>query len=271
MMLLPSLFAGARVFLTDRFHPRDFLKKCEFTHAVLVPPHLRLLKKLNEKVTFEKSLKILTGSAPVSESLFEWANKSGAQVFSVYGMTELGPFICYAQRNEVPPDDQHYILGKMIDPYEAKIEGGQIYLRGPGIGKRLEIGHEIELADLSQDWFATGDLGLKRDKTLWIRGRAMNEINCGGMKFNAEEVEQKILEMEGVSRCVVIGESDPHLFQRPVAYIQSDSSVCEAEILKYLKGKLAAYKIPKKYLFTKSLPTAAIEKVNYAKVKSRAG
>lgn len=139
---------------------------------------------------------------------------------------------------------------------------GEILVKGPGIGYSLQkqMPNEFILKRLTDSWPETGDLGEIIDGQLYFRGRMGSEINCGGYKFAAEEVEQCILEIPQVSECAVIGFPDERLYQVPVAYVAS-KEISTREIRQHLAKFLAPYKIPKSIHISPSLPAGAIGKI----------
>jgi len=84
------------------------------------------------------------------------------------------------------------------------------------------------------------------------------------MKFFCEEVEAVLEEHPGVRRSRVSARCHPHLGDIPVAEIEAMDLAApppRAELIALCRERLAAYKIPREFMFVATLPTTPSGKV----------
>jgi fatty-acyl-CoA synthase len=88
-------------------------------------------------------------------------------------------------------------------------------------------------------------------------------IISGGENVYPAEVEQALYSHPAVAECAVIGVPDTKWGEvgRAVVVLRSGQEVTEAELIAYLDGRLARYKIPKSVVFVGQLPHNASGKL----------
>lgn len=113
-------------------------------------------------------------------------------------------------------------------------------------------------------WYYTGDsVTWDEDGYNHIVGRTDDMIISGGENIFPEEVEARIMEMDRVSDCIVVGIPDKKWGELVTAYIvRRDPSLTTEDIDMFLRAhkELAQYKRPRKYVFVDSLPMTATGK-----------
>src|SRR5699024_11712010 len=84
-------------------------------------------------------------------------------------------------------------------------------------------------------------------------------IRSGGENIYPVEVEDVLIRYDGIQDVAVVGIPDPKYIESVCAIIvpKSDIALTEAEILDFIKGKLASYKKPRKIVFMDELPRTA--------------
>ena len=116
----------------------------------------------------------------------------------------------------------------------------------------------------------TGDIGwFNTEGYLYIADRKKDMINRGGEKICSYDVENKLLEMNGVEDAAVVGIPDELYGEVPAALIKlkKGTVIEEAEIKAFLKSQMASYKVPQKILFTEDIPLTENMKINKRKVR----
>lgn len=178
-----------------------------------------------------------------------------------------------------------------VGRFERKVEGkivsletgmplpprhiGEICGRGPllmcGYYKRPEL---TEQAIDSEGWLHTGDLGWEdEDGYIHLSGRLKDIINRGGEKILPQEVEEAIMaRVSGVHRCAVFGVPDPYYGEQAcAAIVASGHQNLDAEgIRTRLEASIAAYKVPRYFLFLEELPETATGKVHRRQLRETA-
>ncbi|HJR24318.1 MAG TPA: acyl-CoA synthetase [Acidimicrobiales bacterium] len=116
-----------------------------------------------------------------------------------------------------------------------------------------------------------GDYAIvEADGTLTLLGRGSVCINTGGEKVYPEEVEEVLKTHESVADAVAVGVPDEKFGEAITAVVElaSGSSLDEGAIIGHVKGKLAAYKAPKRVLSIDTIGRAPNGKVDYKRLKA---
>jgi len=110
------------------------------------------------------------------------------------------------------------------------------------------------------------------DGTINLLGRGSVCINTGGEKVFPEEVEEALKEHATVYDAVVVGVPDDKFGEAITAIVEAKPGVTlnEADLIEHVKGRLAAYKAPKRVLAVDSIGRAPNAKVDYARWKTYA-
>jgi fatty-acyl-CoA synthase len=123
-------------------------------------------------------------------------------------------------------------------------------------------------------WLRTGDIGVAdADGYVTVRDRTKDLIISGGENIYPAEVEDALYHHTAVAECAVIGVPDPHWGEvgRAVVVLRAGAAVEPADLLAFLDGKIARYKIPKSVVFAGGLPRTASGKVVKLALRTRYG
>src|SRR5690606_32832406 len=143
-------------------------------------------------------------------------------------------------------------------------EVGDLLTRGPyTIRGCYRAGEHIAAAFTADGFYRTGDL-VRRTPTghLVVEGRAKDQINRGGEKVSAEEVENHILAHPAVHDAAVVGMSDPYLGERVGAHVIARAEPpSRGDLLRFLRERgLATCKIPDRVEFVERFPATGVGK-----------
>ncbi|HEX3614650.1 MAG TPA: AMP-binding protein [Sporichthyaceae bacterium] len=118
-------------------------------------------------------------------------------------------------------------------------------------------------------WFRTGDVAtVGPDGWHRILGRAsVDLIKSGGYRIGAGEIEAALLTHPGVGEAAVVGEPDPELGQRIVAYVVAHG-VDAAALESHVAQALSVHKRPRRIVFVAELPRNALGKVQKTRLGS---
>lgn len=113
---------------------------------------------------------------------------------------------------------------------------------------------------------------VEADGSLTLLGRGSACINTGGEKVFPEEVEEVLKTHDAVADALVIGVPDPQWGQAIVAVVEPRrGAMPDAEALRsHVRGRLAAYKVPKDVLIAAAPLRAANGKADYAAARAQA-
>jgi long-chain acyl-CoA synthetase len=177
----------------------------------LVGPALALQQKMASNLVFSKWREgvggrlryFVSGGAPLSPALSYAFLAAGIPILQGYGATET----CIVSANR-PENNQVGSVGQPFAGIEVNIaDDGEILLRGPNV-MRGYYGHPEETAAvLSDNWFATGDVGhLDKHGHLFITDRKKDLFKLSNGKYIApQQIESLLKQSEYVSQVVVVG------------------------------------------------------------------
>jgi long-subunit acyl-CoA synthetase (AMP-forming) len=162
-------------------------------------------KKLQAALGLDKTRALISGAAPLSESLKEWYSSIGLPITNGYGMTEN----CAITTILLPEEKKPGSVGKAQPRVEIKIddETGEILMRGPflmsGYYKRPDLTDEA----IVEGWLRTGDQGrLDKDGNLFIIGRVKDTFKTAKGKFIAPaKIEIRFTKSEALDQICVVG------------------------------------------------------------------
>ncbi|AAZ55904.1 2,3-dihydroxybenzoate-AMP ligase [Thermobifida fusca YX] len=178
--------------------------------------------------------------------------------------------ITTTQGRPISPDDEIRIVDEADRPVPDG-EVGHLLTRGPYTIRGYYRAEEHNATAFTPDGFyRTGDL-VRRTPTghLVVEGRAKDQINRGGEKVSAEEVENHILAHPAVHDAAVVGMSDPYLGERVCAYVIARTEPpSRSELLRFLRERgLASYKIPDRVEFVDRFPVTGVGKISRSELR----
>jgi len=276
MISLPLLVKGGTLLLRPGFDPGEALTLIErhgVTQMFGVPTMFNLMAKTDEwSVADVSSLRaIMCGGAPVPRATIETYLDRGVIFLQGYGMTETAPGLLFldgassttkAGSAGVPSffTDARLVDHRMEDV--APGERGEVLAAGPNVMKGYWGRPEATRGVFTGDWFHSGDVAVvDEDGYYTIVDRVKDIIISGGENIYPAEVEDALLYHPAVAEAAVIGVPDEKWGEvgRAVVVLRDDTS--EKELLSFLEGRIARYKLPTSILFVDELPKSGAGKI----------
>lgn len=279
------LQSGGLLVLMARFDARELLRlieRHEITHLHLVPTMFVRLLALPEDIRNRHKLDslrhVVHGAAPcpaaVKRRMIDWW---GSIIHEYYGMTETG-IIAYSSSAEWLA--RAGTVGRPAPGVELELrdeqgnrlgafEEGAIHVRHEGTHCVSYRNSEDHAAGSRHGGFlATGDIGwVDEDGFLRLASRQSDMVISGGVNIYPAEVEAELIAMDEIADCVVFGVPEPEFGEQLVAVVEKSGALSETEIIARLATRLADFKIPKIYEFTRCLPRADSGKINKRRIK----
>lgn len=154
-----------------------------------------------------------------------------------------------------------------------ELNEGEVVIRGLGV--MIDYYNDPENTQKAIDengWLHTGDLGsFDEYGCLHIVGRIKDIIIRGGENISASEIEQAVMEVDGVRDCQCVGAPDDLFGEQIAAFIvmQDGLAFNPDEIRAALDGKIAKYKIPHYMFPIDVMPINASGKVLKTELRDR--
>ena len=283
------VFQGATVAMLPVFTPRDCLATLQrerATATVLVPTMIQLV--LNDPAidSFDESslrLIIYGGESIGPDVLRRAMERFNCGFHQQYGMTETGAQTILRPQDHDPSDpDVLSSAGSEAASFEIRImdaddqpqpagEAGEIACRGPAVMSGYWNLPEVTATTLRNGWMHTGDVGYRDQRGfLHIVDRKNDMIVTGGENVYPREVEQILLGHPEVADCTVLGLPDPK-WGEVVTAVVVEPSAPDHELGAYLRERIAAYKVPKRWIRVDELPRNAAGKVLKAELRTQLG
>jgi acyl-CoA synthetase (AMP-forming)/AMP-acid ligase II len=288
-VLLNSFVVGRGLVVMPKWDAGEALRLIEqekITYFVGVPTmSLELMNHPDrDKYDLSSLTDITGGGAPRPVAHVERLQKTfpNSQPALGYGLTETNAVGCsnfwdnYAAKpastgRAQPPFVEIAILGENDRHLESN-ERGEIAIRSAANIKCYWDNPEAtEVAFTADGFLRTGDIGyLDEDGYLFIVDRKKDIIIRGGENISAAEVEAALYSSPDVAEAAVFGAPDERLGEVPVAVIhaRSGSRLDETAMREFLKGRLAAFKIPARMIFSADpLPRLGTGKIDRVELK----
>jgi long-chain acyl-CoA synthetase len=213
------------------------------------------------------------GAALPVEILHEFKRRFGVQILEGYGLSETSPVASFSRKDQPikPGSVGTPIWGvqmKLVDPDWNEVSGadvvGEIAVRGHNVMKGYYKRPTETAAVMRDGWFRTGDLA-RRDAegAYFIVDRSKDMIIRGGFNVYPREIEELLLTHPAVSLAAVVGVPDAESGEEIKAFIirKPNAQVSEAEIIAWVRERIAAYKYPRHVEFRDALPMTASGKI----------
>ena len=258
-----TLLAGGSVVLVDRFDPVAFGRVVDEhrpTSAFLVPTHLQRLLHADVGLDLSSFRLVAHAGAPCPEPLKRAAIDAfpAGAVWEFYGSTEGQFTVCSTDEwLERPGTVGRARPGRRL----STDEDGTIWCAVPS-WSRFEYWRDPErtAAAWRGDAFSVGDVGrLDDDGYLFLDGRRDDLIISGGVNVYPLEVEHAVARFPGVLDAAVFPIDDDDWGQRVSAVVVGDVDL--DALRTWLRGELAAYKVPKTLFAVDEIPHTPTGKV----------
>ncbi|XP_032086100.1 acyl-coenzyme A synthetase ACSM4, mitochondrial-like [Thamnophis elegans] len=259
------------------------LSQFPITAFLSIPTLFRIL--LREDLTsfkFKSLQYCISGGEPISlEVVEEWKNKTGLDIYQLYGQTEMGSICSVSKEMKIKPGT----MGKALFPYDVQIVDQEANILPPGkegeIAVRIKperpLGFFTQYIDAPQkmaattrgDFFLTGDRGvMDEDGYFRFIGRSDDIIKSSGYRIGPFEVESVLLKHPAVAEVAAVSSPDPVRGEVVKAFVVLSTEYAThnkekltTELQEHVKRMTAPYKYPRKVEFVQQLPKSQTGKI----------
>ncbi|HFY7256591.1 TPA: (2,3-dihydroxybenzoyl)adenylate synthase EntE [Salmonella enterica subsp. enterica serovar Typhimurium] len=282
------LAKGTVVLATDPSATLCFplIEKHQINATALVPPAVSLwLQAIQEWGGNAPlaSLRLLqVGGARLSATLAaRIPAEIGCQLQQVFGMAE--GLVNYTRLDDSPeriintqgrpmcPDDEVWVAdadGNPLPPGEI----GRLMTRGPYTfrGYFNSPLHNASAFD-ANGFYCSGDLiSIDQDGYITVHGREKDQINRGGEKIAAEEIENLLLRHPVVIHAALVSMEDELLGEKSCAYLVVKEPLRAVQVRRFLREQgVAEFKLPDRVECVASLPLTPVGKVDKKQLRQR--
>jgi long-chain acyl-CoA synthetase len=277
-----TLRAGGFVWVHEGLRPPKLvlqaLTQQQITAMPASPAMLRLLMSSYRKMFLEHAVglkQMVVNSEPLPADLAEDLLESlpHLDLVTYYGLTEASRSAFVRPRQE--PTARRTVAGKAANKVELGIfgsddrqlpagEDGEVRIRGPHLATGYWNRPDEQAAAFRQGWLCTGDIGrLDQDGYLTITGRIKDQINVGGLKVAAGEVERVLRLHPLVADAAVTGIVDPQRRSGEAvgALIVARDGMTEEDLVRHCSDELEPHMLPTVVRFVSAIPRAQTGKI----------
>lgn len=275
------MWLGRPVLLVEKFEARlaaKLIQRYGPKAIQLAPAMIHMLATADGEIDLAPLEYVASTTAALpaaTQALFE--SRYGVPILQAYGMSETGGISQETVADLRRPGRRKVgSSGRAARGVEIRIAvdgavmpsgvDGEIQVKTPSLARRFLDGARPELVD---GWFRTGDIGhLDEEGYLFVTGRESDKLVVGGLNVYPLEVEEAIRASEAVRDAVVVGLPDPRLGEVPVAGVVWAAEQPDfAALSTLLRGRIGAYKIPRKWFAISEVPLTERGKVDRGKAR----
>lgn len=284
---LGVFYAGATLVIaqsSDPLHCFELISRYQVNMTALVPPAVMAwLDVAPAHQAKLKSLKLLQvgGASFAEEQARRVPQILGCQLQQVFGMAE--GLVNYTRLDEAL---NYTTQGRpMSEADEVKVvnqshqlvpigQVGRLMTRGPYTFRGYFNSPEYNQTSFDADGFyCSGDLVQQDEQgNIKVVGRVKDQINRGGEKIAAEEVEMLLLKHEAITHAALVAVPDDYLGEKSCAFIVlNNKNVKPLLIRKHLLSLgIANYKVPDKIEFLSHMPLTSVGKIDKKQLRLQA-
>ena len=290
---MAMIMTGSCIVPLDRFHPRSWwqsIAECDATimhYLGVMPAMLMGMSASADDSTHNIRFGFGAGLSGELHTAFE--ERFDIHLIEAWAMTETGCTVAVIASEEPrkvgtacfgrPPRHLDYQL--VNDAGQAVTQGqpGELLVRRAGPAPRLGFfsGYLKDQHATDEAWkggyFHTGDLVyLDDDGLMHFVDRKKNVIRRSGENISAVEVEEIIMELDGVHGVGVAAVPDELRGDEVFACVMLNepATIEAAQIVRHCLSRLAYYKAPGYITFVQELPLTPTEKIQRARLKELA-
>ncbi|MBW2487242.1 MAG: o-succinylbenzoate--CoA ligase, partial [Deltaproteobacteria bacterium] len=278
LFTLPVLYTGGAVIIQRTFDPAETLRLLKEEKITLffgvAAVFLFLIQHSDFNAeAFANVRVVMSGGAPLPESLVRQYHQAGIVLQQGFGMSEAAPSIATLSKDLAL--EKAGSIGRALFHVEARVVNGkmndlpagaegELVIRGPNLMQGYWNRPDATKEAFEGGWFHTGDIArMDADGDLYIVDRKKDMFISGGENVYPAEVENAIFELPQVAETAVIGIKDEKWGEVGLAVVslKPKEQLNAEDIMAFLKERLAKYKVPKQVIFVDQLPRNAAGKV----------
>ncbi|NLU72814.1 acyl--CoA ligase [Streptomyces sp. HNM0575] len=274
---LSTIMAGGEAVLYDGFDLPGYVSGLLAHRPTLICTHIDVLAQLAHEPSAERSWfsslrGVYTGGETVPDALQrDFTALTGVPIGVGYGLTEA----IWLTVERDPGPGGAGCIGTPVGGAELRTdeETGELLVRGPMLMSRYWNDEELTRRSVWDGWLRTGDMASRdADGIWWFRDRIKNLIVRRTSKITPGEVESAIDEHPEVADSAVVAAPDSEEGQVPVAFVvlRQGGGLTADDLTAFLRGRIAAYKLPSRIHFLDALPLTASGKTSHHDLEAAA-
>lgn len=252
-LVTPLLTQGTAVVISNDYLPQSVVDLCNRYQCTVVPAIPMVFDHLTAaaKGDFATVRTFLSAGAPLpAASSRRFRERFGSPIHTFYGCSECGGIAYDREGGSV----ERGTVGGPMDGVTLSTEESLLVVRGANVA--LGYLHDaVHFEPFDEGRFVADDLADFTDGgEVVLIGRASELINTAGRKVNPREVEQVLLQMDGVQQAKAYGEPAGARGDVVAAAIVARADVTREQVREFCRARLSAHKVPRIIKLIDSIP-----------------
>ena len=262
-LVTPLLTLGTAVVISNDYLPQSTIELANRHHCTVAPLIPMVFDHLASAAggAFETVRTFISAGAPLTASTSRrFRERFGIDIHSFYGCSECGGITYDRQGGAV----ERGSVGVAMNGVDLEMDGARLTVRSKcvALGTLLDA-HTFTAFD--RDRFTTDDLIERRDNgEIVLTGRASDLIVTASKKVNPREVEQVIMQIDGVREVKVFGSPAGARGEVVAAAIVGDPDITRDQVRAFCRERLSSHKVPRIIKFIEAIPLDERGKVKRA-------
>ncbi|OUS84264.1 long-chain-fatty-acid--CoA ligase [Rhodococcus sp. NCIMB 12038] len=231
---------------------------------------------------------VVSGGAPLPESLLTRADRLGVPLVHSYGMTEAAPLVLvnHRKRHLVALDERTSVTSRLrqglpvpgLDlavvrddapvPWDDT-SSGELVLSGPWVAESY-LDDERSRQAFRDGRYHSGDVAKVDDEGyVTIVDRQSDMIKSGGEWISSVDLENALMTHDSVSGATVIGVPHERWDERPVAFVVLTAAVTDDQLHTHLQERVPRWWLPDQIIQVGELPLTSVGKYDKKRLREQ--
>src|SRR5712691_8817811 len=244
-LVTPLIAQGTALVISNSYLPQTIIDFCNRYQCTILPgipmmfEHLASTERADG--SFATVRTFISAGAPLPPSTSRrFRERFGKSIHSFYGCSECGGIAYDREGGSI----ERGTVGRAMEGVTLSTRSGRLIVHSASaaIGYLNDATH---FDAFERGKFVTDDLVELRDGEVRLTGRVSDLINIAGKKVNPREIEQVILQIEGVRQVKVYGEPAGARGEVVAAAVVAGPEVSRELVRAFCRERLSLHKVPR--------------------------
>ncbi len=264
-LVTPLVMQGTAVVISNDYLPQSIIDLSNHHVCTVVPlipmvfDHLASIGRGHGE--FDTVRTFISAGAPLPTTTSKrFRERFAIDIHSFYGCSECGGITYDREGGAVERES----VGAAMTGVELQVHGTRLTVRSASVALGY-LADEKTFQPLENGAFTTDDLvEVRENGEVVLTGRASDLINTAGKKVNPREVEQVIMQLDGVRQVKVYGEPAGARGEVVAAAVVGNPDLTREQIREFCRARLSLHKVPRIVKLIESIPVDERGKVKRA-------
>jgi long-chain acyl-CoA synthetase len=241
-LVTPLLAQGTAVVISNDYLPQSIVTLCNRHRCTVVPLIPMVFEHLAAAADgrFDTVRTFLSAGAPLPPATSRrFRERFGRDIHSFYGCSECGG-IAYDRRGGAV---ERGTVGSAMENVSLSLSGERLVVRSEAV--TLGYLHDAQTFAPFTTFIADDLAQISETGEIALTGRASELINTAGKKVNPREVEQVILQLDGVRQAKVYGAPAGARGEVVAAAVVASPDVTREAVREFCRARLSPHKVPR--------------------------